>query len=249
MAHESRLIATIMAQPGWFFVRDDGCSSICNTFALRDTLAGMPGRVEHHRYARPAVSTLGGALREMDPEASRRQLAAALVRVAAGDRAALRMVYEHTSAKLFGVCVRILNDRGEAEDLLQEVYVTVWRKAGSFDAGRASPITWLVSIARNRAIDRLRSGAGRRRMEPIEAADAVSDPAPAAIEQVEMAQQRQRLTRCLEELEARHSAAIRAAFLDGATYEELATRMSVPLGTMKSWIRRGLLKLRACLEA
>jgi len=85
-------------------------------------------------------------------------------------------------------------------------------------------------------------------MEPIESADAVSDPAPAAAESVELTQQHQRLARCLEELEARHSAAIRAAFLDGATYEELAQRMSVPLGTMKSWIKRGLLKLRTCLE-
>jgi len=184
----------------------------------------------------------------MDAEVSRSQLAAALVRVAAGDRAALRMVYQDTSAKLFGVCLRILNDRSEAEDLLQDVYVTVWRKAASFDPGRASPITWLVAIARNRAIDRLRSSAARHRMEPIEAADAVSDPAPPVIERIELAQQHQRLARCLEELDARHSAAIRAAFLDGATYEELAERMSVPLGTMKSWIRRGLLKLRTCLE-
>ncbi len=160
----------------------------------------------------------------MDAEASRSQLAAALARVAAGDRAALRMVYQDTSAKLFGVCLRILNDKSEAEDVLQDVYVTVWRKAA------------------------LRASAVSRRMEPIEAADAVSDPAPVAAERVELAQQHQRLARCLEELEARHSAAIRAAFLDGATYEELAQRMSVPLGTMKSWIRRGLLKLRACLE-
>ena len=86
-------------------------------------------------------------------------------------------------------------------------------------------------------------------MEPIEAADVVGDPAPPAIERVELAQQHQRLARCLDEPDARHSAAIRAAFLNGATYEELATRMSVPLGTMKSWIRRGLLKLRTCLEA
>jgi RNA polymerase sigma factor (sigma-70 family) len=184
----------------------------------------------------------------MDAEVSRSQLAAALVRVAAGDRAALRMVYQDTSAKLFGVCLRILNDRSEAEDLLQDVYVTVWRKAASFDPGRASPITWLVAIARNRAIDRLRSGAMRRRMEPIDAADVVSDPSLPAIERIELSQQHERLARCLEELDSRHSAAIRAAFLDGATYEELATRMSVPLGTMKSWIRRGLLKLRTCLE-
>jgi RNA polymerase sigma-70 factor (ECF subfamily) len=185
----------------------------------------------------------------MDADAARRQLAAALVRVAGGDRAALRVVYQDTSAKLFGVCLRILKDRGEAEDVLQEVFVTVWRRAASFDPGRASPITWMVAIARNRAIDRLRASAISRRMEPIESADAVSDPAPAAVERVELAQQHQRLSRCLEELEARQASAIREAFLDGTTYEELATRMSVPLGTMKSWIRRGLLKLRTCLEA
>jgi RNA polymerase sigma factor (sigma-70 family) len=181
----------------------------------------------------------------MDADVTRKELAAALVRVAAGDRAALRMIYQDTSAKLFGVCLRILKDRSEAEDVLQDVYVTVWRKAA---ACRASPITWLVAIARNRAIDRLRASAVSRRMEPIEAADAVSDPAPAASERVELAQQHERLARCLQELEARHAGAIRAAFLDGATYEELAAQMSVPLGTMKSWIRRGLLKLRACLE-
>jgi len=184
----------------------------------------------------------------MDADATRSQLAAALVRVAGGDRAALRLVYQDTSAKLFGVCLRILKDRSEAEDVLQEVYLTVWRKAAAFDRNRASPITWLVAIARNRAIDRLRSSAMSRRMEPIESADAVSDPSPAALERVELAQQHQRLAGCLEELEARQAAAIRTAFLDGATYEELAARMSVPLGTMKSWIRRGLLKLRACLE-
>src|SRR5215831_2489254 len=161
---------------------------------------------------------------------------------------ALAILYQDTSSKLFGVCLRILKDRSEAEDVLQDVYVTVWRKAATFDPGRASPITWLVAIARNRAIDRLRVRGARGRLEPIEAADAVSDSAPAAVERVELAQQHQRLTRCLEELDARHSAAIRAAFLDGATYEELAARMNVPLGTMKSWIRRGLLKLRACLE-
>src|SRR5437016_9486537 len=105
--------------------------------------------------------------------ANRSQLAAALARVAAGDRAALRIVYQDTSAKLFGVCLRILNDRSEAEEVLQDVFVTVWRKAASFDATRASPITWLVAIARNRSIDRLRSSGGRRRTEPIEAASAV----------------------------------------------------------------------------
>src|SRR5882757_5474438 len=193
-------------------------------------------------------STRPGATESMDADATRSQLAAALVRVAGGDRAALRIVYQDTSAKLFGVCLRILNDRGEAEDVLQDVYVTVWRKAGSFDPARASPITWLVAIARNRAIDRLRSSAASRRSEPIETAEDVRDDAPAALDLVVAAEQRERLKTCLGELEERHSAVIRSAFLDGVTYEQLAQRMDVPLGTMKSWIRRGLMKLRTCLE-
>jgi RNA polymerase sigma factor (sigma-70 family) len=186
----------------------------------------------------------------MDADAARSQLAAALVRVGTGDRAALRMVYQDSSAKLFGVLVRILNDRSEAEDVLQDVYVTVWRKAALFNPEKASPITWLVAIARNRAIDRLRSGAFSRRTAPIdEAAMAVKDNAPGALDMVVKAEQQARLGTCLGELEAKTSQAIRSAFLDGMTYEQLAERMSVPLGTMKSWIRRGLLKLRACLEA
>src|SRR5438270_1474380 len=117
----------------------------------------------------------------MGVEANRSQLVAALARVAGGDRAALQIVYQDTCAKLFGVCVRILKDKSEAEDVLQEVYLTVWRKAASFDPTRASPITWLVAIARNRSIDRLRAVAGSRRMEPIETAGEVRDAAPAAV--------------------------------------------------------------------
>lgn len=184
----------------------------------------------------------------MDAETRRRQLVAALARVAEGDRAALRLVYEETAAKLFGVCLRILNDRGEAEDVLQDVYVNIWRKADGFDPARSSPITWLVAVARNRAIDRLRSGAVRRRSAPLEDASEIADEAPSAFDKLGAAQDSQRLGQCLEELEMRQSAAIRAAFLDGLTYDELAQRSGVPLGTMKSWIRRGLAKLRACLE-
>jgi RNA polymerase sigma-70 factor (ECF subfamily) len=183
----------------------------------------------------------------MDAETRRRQLVAAIARVAGGDRAALRLVYSETSAKLFGVCLRILGDRSEAEDVLQDVYLTVWRKAASFDETVASPITWLVAIARNRSIDRLRSGASRAHA-PIEDAAEVPDAGLSALEQLEMGEDQARLKDCLQELEERQSAAIRSAFLDGFTYEELAMRNRVPLGTMKSWIRRGLLKLRACLE-
>jgi RNA polymerase sigma factor (sigma-70 family) len=184
----------------------------------------------------------------MDPTASRAQLVAALARVAAGERDALKLVYHDTSAKLFGVCLRILGDRQEAEDVLQDVYLTVWRKAGVFDPARASPITWLVAIARNRAIDRLRAGAVLRSSAPIDEAEEIADSAPAASDTLELAQAHGRLKVCLDELEPHHASAIRAAFLDGSTYEELARRMEVPLGTMKSWIRRSLMKMRACLE-
>jgi RNA polymerase sigma factor (sigma-70 family) len=184
----------------------------------------------------------------MDAATRRRQLVAAILRVAGGDRAALALVYAETSAKLFGICLRILGDRSEAEDVVQDVYLTVWRKAGSFDPTLASPITWLVAIARNRAIDRLRSGALARANVPIEAANDVADAGLSAVEQLELDEERGQLMGCLDELEARQSAAIRAAFLDGLTYEELADRAAVPLGTMKSWIRRGLMKLKACLE-
>jgi RNA polymerase sigma-70 factor, ECF subfamily len=102
--------------------------------------------------------------------------------------------------------------------------------------------------SRNRAIDRLRSAGATSRSLPIEAADTIEDPAPSAVESLEAAQEGARLQSCLDELEARQSAAIRAAFVDGFTYEQLALRTGVPLGTMKSWIRRGLAKLRECLD-
>src|SRR5262249_542599 len=129
----------------------------------------------------------------MDADEKRKQLAAALNRVAHGDRPALRLVYDMTSAKLFGACLRILNDRGEAEDVLQEVYLTVWNKAAAFDEARASPITWLVAIARNRAIDRARSRAPSRRSEPIEAAADVADPGASAFESLASVQEHERL--------------------------------------------------------
>src|SRR5580700_7417930 len=147
----------------------------------------------------------------MGVDDDRSQLVAALARVAGGDRAALQIVYQDTSAKLFGVCLRILNDKGEAEDVLQEVYLTVWRKAATFDPARASPITWMVAIARNRSIDRLRATGGRGRTEPIESAEDVRDPAPSASDLVQDAQQASRLAVCLDELESRQSGAIRAA--------------------------------------
>ncbi|HZL40030.1 MAG TPA: sigma-70 family RNA polymerase sigma factor [Pseudolabrys sp.] len=184
----------------------------------------------------------------MDLDANRKLIATALRRIPGGDSAALQTLYRLTSAKLFGVALRILGEHGEAEDVLQEVFVTVWRKSADFDPARASPMTWLIAIARNRAIDRLRASRQSRRMEPIDQAAVVADSAIAADNALESAQDHARLHGCLDGLEARERNALRGAFFDGNTYEDLAARMSVPLGTMKSWIRRAMIKLKSCLE-
>ena len=146
------------------------------------------------------------------PAVTADDLSALMSRVAAGDREALRQLYQATSSKLFGVCLRILSDKDESEDVLQEVYVTIWRRADRFDE-----------------------------ME-------IADGAPSATALLESADQVGALQRCLAELDDRTEQAIRTAFFEGVTYEALAQRLDTPLGTVKSWIRRGLMKLKGCLE-
>ncbi|CAN5313085.1 sigma-70 family RNA polymerase sigma factor [soil metagenome] len=182
----------------------------------------------------------------MDADLSRQALTSNIRRVAGGDRSALQDVYDATSSKLFGVVLRILNDRSEAEDVLQEVYISVWTKAGTFDESRASPITWLATMARNRAIDRQRQ-VGRRTTRPIDDANEVPDDAEDGLDMVLRSEQSTRLDGCMNELEANQQQAIRTAFFEGRTYEDVATVFGVPTGTMKSWIRRSLMKLKACL--
>ncbi|MEO8114748.1 MAG: sigma-70 family RNA polymerase sigma factor [Phenylobacterium sp.] len=174
-------------------------------------------------------------------------LAPLMSRIADGDRGALRQLYEATSAKLFGVCLRILSDREESEDVLQEVYVTIWRRADRYEAGRASVMAWVATIARNRAIDRLRARGPMAYAEPVDELE-IADGAASAESLLAAADDRGRLYGCLGELDDRTQAVIRTAFLDGVTYEALARRMETPLGTVKSWIRRGLAKLKGCLE-
>jgi len=179
--------------------------------------------------------------------ARRARLMALLVRVASRDGSALRDLYDRTSAKLFGICMRICGERQGAEDVLQEVYIAVWNRAAGYDPERSSPITWLATMARNRAIDWRRSNRKAEEMLPIESASVVEDAADSAPDLVDRAREAERLRACLDALDARTSRAIREAYYAGFSYAELATREAVPLGTMKSWIRRGLDRLRKCL--
>lgn len=177
---------------------------------------------------------------------ARERLVEALSRVAAGERTALHQVYEMTSAKLFGVCLRISQNREGAEDILQDVYIKVWNRAGRFDASRASPITWLCTIARNAAIDWRRASGGPVSV-PEAAAANIADESLSADMLIEQDQSRARIFFCLDQLEIQHGKAIRSAFFDGVTYSDLATQMNVPLGTMKSWVRRGMMRLKECI--
>ncbi|MEP7043220.1 MAG: sigma-70 family RNA polymerase sigma factor [Dokdonella sp.] len=171
-----------------------------------------------------------------------------LVATAGGDAGAFEQLYQSTSGKLFGICLRIVQQRSDAEDVLQDVYVTIWRKAAQFDAARASAITWLAMMARNKAIDRLRAGSVERHSAPIDLAEDLHDPNASTLALAETNETNRRLDACLGELEAQRRNLIRIAFFEGATYEELAARCGAPLGTVKSWVRRGLLRLKACLE-
>ncbi len=167
-------------------------------------------------------------------------------RAALGDRAAFRSLYQATSAKLYGVALRILRRADWAEEVLQECYVSVWRHAPDYHAERAAPMTWMTSIVRNRCLDWLR----RPNPEPLE--DGVleslesGNPGPLAL--LEQGRDSAALARCLRGLEARQRQAIALAFFDGLSHAELARHLREPLGTVKTWVRRGLARLRSCLE-
>ncbi len=173
----------------------------------------------------------------------REELSGLIHRVARGDRKALGEVYNRTSAKLYGVCLRISRDREAADDILQDVYLKVWKRAGRFNPDFASPITWLCAIARNAAIDWVRKN-GR---PALPASDTEADLGE-AMEAMTAGEDRALIFDCLDALPSQQNRAIRLAFFDGLSHSELADTMRTPLGTTKSWIRRGLLQMRGCLE-
>lgn len=172
--------------------------------------------------------------------------------VAAGDRAAFRALYRLAAPKLMGVLVRMLGTRTEAEDALQEVFTRVWTRAGRYDPAQGRGMSWLVALTRNHAIDRLRArpaAAATRRTDDGEddGTESLPDPALGAEGGMIARGEARRVIDCMGQLEPDRAAAVRGAYLQGLSYQDLADRHGVPLNTMRTWLRRSLISLRECL--
>ena len=146
-----------------------------------------------------------------------------------------------------GVLLRILGQRAEAEDALQEVYTRVWLKAGRYDAAKGRGMTWLIALTRNLAIDRLRQRPDH--VSDDEAMAAVSDPTPRAESRLIASGEARRINDCFATLEPDRAEALRGAYLVGLSYDDLATKFDVPLNTMRTWLRRSLLRLKECMAS
>lgn len=175
------------------------------------------------------------------------ELSNLLQRVATGDRSAFAKVYEATAPKLLGTVLRILNNRGWAEEVVHDAYIKIWQKAGQFDASKASAITWMVTIARNSAIDELRKQpTGRKAAE--EELEQIPGNEANAQSQMEDQQAVNRLNLCLEELEKDRRDMVRMAYLNGWSRADLATHFDQPVNTIKTWLHRALKQLKGCLS-
>ncbi len=166
--------------------------------------------------------------------------------VARGDELALGSLYDRYRIILFGMLMRILNSREEAEDVLQEVLLQVWRRAADFDEQRGRPFTWLVTLARSRAIDRLRQLGARRRLVDS-AAQNTPEEASDAVKNTLHSEQREIVQRALAELPEEQRRILILAYFDGLTQSEIAAKISTPLGTVKTRMRSGMIKLRELL--
>lgn len=186
--------------------------------------------------------------REFDENAYLHSLLAA---VALGDRTAFRTLYNATSARLFGFALRILKRKELAEEATQDAFVSIWHAAPSYQAYLSAPITWMATIVRNKALDvrrRQRASAetefGPHDYDPI---NALQDVAAGPQERAQLSQDAQVLASCMERLAGRQRQAIGMAYLHDLSHSEVAAQLSLPLGTVKTWIRRGLERLRDCL--
>jgi RNA polymerase sigma-70 factor (ECF subfamily) len=179
-------------------------------------------------------------------------LQALLSRVALGDRAAFRSLYDATSASLLGVAIRIVNRRDRAEDVLQDAFVNVWHRAGTYSAAASQPMTWLTAIVRNRALDVLRSETVRvteslHDEETGEMQDPPDDrPDPLGL--LEQAADALSIRECMDEIRGPQRQCLALTYYHGLTQSEVAARLAAPVGSVKVWIRRGLDRLKRCLD-
>jgi len=216
---------------------------------------GFMPQGRHHRTTRrlpPAatlkaniarISRFGRQMAGPDP------LAELLAAAARGDHAAFARLYQLTAPKLFALTVGILKRRDWAEETLQESFIRVWRSAHRFDPAKGSAMSWMVTIVRNSALTAL-----ERRPREIASEDAgdaadIADSAPDPLEQTMQNSAARALLKCLQGLDEQQRRSIMLAYYEGLTHSELAARLGAPLGTVKSWIRRGLMHLKTCLES
>ncbi|HXX50784.1 MAG TPA: sigma-70 family RNA polymerase sigma factor [Xanthobacteraceae bacterium] len=167
--------------------------------------------------------------------------------VARGDETAFERLYDATRAKLYGVLLRILGRPALAEEVMKETYVKIWRTADGFDPAAASPITWMVAMARNRAIDIVRKRGDLSIDEEAEAPEPASE-APQPLARREMTEELKRLLSCLGRLDPEKQRIVLLAYYSGWSRDQLAQKLDIPVSTIKTWLRRSLLEIRECME-
>lgn len=179
------------------------------------------------------------------------ELMALIDRVGRRDEAALRQLYDRTSPKLFGLAMRVVRQREWAEDVLQEAFLTIWRVAGDYRASLSPPMAWLGLIVRSRALDLLRRRTADRAQLTQEfdevMADTFESDASNPMDTADASEQAWALHQCLTQLEGKQREVVSLAYLRDMSHGELAEQLKLPLGTVKTWIRRGLEKLRTCI--
>ena len=187
----------------------------------------------------------------MKPESPDSQLIALLDRIALADESALKELYALTSSKLYGVAVRVVTNREWAEDVLQEAYLNIWKVAGSYKASLSPPMAWMGLLVRSRGLDFLRRRASDRADRVQELDDVISDTvagdSPNPMDTTQASEQAWALHQCLSQLENKQREVVSLAYLRDLSHSELAEQLKLPLGTVKTWIRRGLEQLRGCI--
>ena len=187
----------------------------------------------------------------MKPESPDIQLIALLDRVALADESALKELYTLTSSKLYGVAVRVVTNREWAEDVLQEAYLNIWKISGSYQASLSPPMAWMGLLVRSRGLDFLRRRASERadRMQELDEviSDTVAGDSPNPMDTTQASEQARALHQCLSQLENKQREVVSLAYLRDLSHSDLAAQLKLPLGTVKTWIRRGLDQLRGCM--